>query len=119
MLRRRDFISFLGGAGAAWPLAARAQLAQAEEVLPVIGFLNDLSPDRWSPAVTALRRALSDAGYVEGRNVAFTYRWTDGRRERLPALAADLTRAKVAVIVASGHTAAAMAARAATSDIPI
>src|SRR5204863_8891986 len=64
-------------------------------------------------------RALSDAGYVEGRNVAFTYRWTERRREQLPTLAADLVRARVAVIVAAGHTAAAMAARAATSDIPI
>ena len=119
-MQRREFITFLGSAAAVWPFSVRAQFAPAEQVvLPVIGFLNDLSPDRWSPAITALRRALSDAGYIEGRNVAFTYRWTEGRRERLPTLAADLVRARVAVIVASGHTAAAMAARAATSDIPI
>ena len=119
-MRRREFITLLGGAAVAQPFAARAQLTPAEQVaLPVIGFLNDLSPDQWSPALTALRRALSDAGYVEGRNVAFTYRWTERRREQLPTLAADLVRARVAVIVASGHTAAAMAARAATSDIPI
>jgi putative ABC transport system substrate-binding protein len=117
---RREFITFLCGAAAVRPFAARAQLAPAEQAVPpVIGFLNDLSPDQWSPAITALRRTLSEAGHVEGRNLAFTYRWTEGKRERLPTLAADLVRAKVAVIVASGHTAAVMAARAATSDIPI
>jgi len=119
-MQRREFITLLGGMAAVWPFAARGQLTPAEQVAPpVIGFLNDLHPDRWSSAVTALREALSDAGYVEGRNVAFAYRWTEGRRERLPTLAADLVRARVGVIVASGHTAAAIAARAATSDIPI
>lgn len=115
-MRRRIFIAILGAAllvGSS-PLARAAQAGST-----VIGFLNDLSSDRWAQAIAAFRRALSDAGYVEGQNVTFTYRWSEGRRERLPALAADLTRAKVSAIVASGHTAAAMAARAATSDIPI
>src|SRR5947199_1092820 len=100
VMRLREIITLLGGAAVAQPFAARSQPTPAEQdALPVIGFLNDLSPDQWSPALTALRRALSDAGYVEGRNVAFTYRWTERRREQLPTLAADLVRARVAVIV--------------------
>jgi len=118
-MRRGGLIALLGIALLV-VLPLRAEAAQAEpSASPVVGFLNDLSSDRWAEAIAAFRKVLSDSGYVEGKNVTFVSRWTEGRRERLPALAADLTRAKVSVIVASGHTAAAMAARAATSDIPI
>jgi putative tryptophan/tyrosine transport system substrate-binding protein len=85
----------------------------------VIGFLNDLSPDQWGPALSGFRRGLSEAGYVDGENIAFVYRWTEGHRDRLPELAADLARSSVSVIVASGDTPAALAAKAATSKIPI
>ena len=85
----------------------------------VIGFLNDLSPDQWEPALSGFRRGLSEAGFVDGENVAFAYRWTEGRRNRLPDLAADLAQSNVTVIVASGDTPAALAAKAATSKIPI
>ena len=105
--RRREFITLLGSGAVAWPFNGRAsQLAQPEQ--PVIGFLNDPSPDQWPRVAAAFSRGLGDAGYVEGRNVAFTYRWTAGRRDHLPELAADLARTNVAVIVASGHTAAGL-----------
>lgn len=84
-----------------------------------IGFLNDLSPDQWGPALSGFRRGLGEAGYVDGENVAFAYRWTEGHRNHLPELAADLAQSNVAVIVASGDTPAALAAKAATSKIPI
>jgi putative tryptophan/tyrosine transport system substrate-binding protein len=113
-MRRRDCISLVGGSAVAWPLAARAQ----ESVLPVIGFLNPASPDAFSDRLRAFRQGLKDTGYVEGENVAIVYRWAEEQLDRLPALAADLVRRRVAVIATvTAHS--TFAAKAATTSIPI
>src|SRR5579863_1408327 len=111
-MRRRDFIAFLSGAATAWPLATRAQ-----QTMPVIGFLNSASPDGYAPQLAAFRQALKTADFAEGRNVAIEYHWARGQYDRLPAMAADLVRSGVAVIVA--NTPANVAAKNATTTIPI
>jgi len=112
-MKRREFITLLGGA-AAWPLAARAQ----QPTMPVVGFLSSRSPGESSDLVAAFRRGLRDSGFIEGRNVLIAFRWADGRYERLSALAGELVDLSVVVLFSAGGTPTALAAKAATQTIP-
>ena len=114
MMRRREFITLLGGA-ATWPLAARAQ----QPAMPVIGYLSGATFEMTREYVAAFHQGLADAGFAEGRNVAIDYRWAEGHNERLPALATDLVRREVAVIAVGGSTPGALAAKSVTDTIPV
>src|SRR5262249_23057129 len=114
LMRRRDLITLLSGA-AVWRVSARRQ----QQVMPVIGFLNGQSSRTWGPMVAAFRRGLNEAGYIEGQNVTIEYRWAEGQPDRLPALVAEFVQRPVSVIVATGGNNPAIAAKAATSTIPI
>src|SRR5947208_434009 len=112
-MKRRDFTTLLG-VTAVWPVAARAQ-----QPMPLVGFLSPASPEAYADALRGFRQGLKETGYVEGQNVAIEYRWAENKIDRLPALAMELVRRRVAVIAAGGGVVAASAAKAATATIPI
>jgi putative tryptophan/tyrosine transport system substrate-binding protein len=114
-MRRREFVALVGGAAVGWPVAGRAQ----QPPIPVIGWLSSISPGVSEPNLAAFRKALAEAGYVEHQNVGIEYRWAEGSYDRLPAMAADLVAQRVTIIATVGSEASALAAKAATSTIPI
>ena len=114
-MRRRKFIVLAGGAAALWPLAARAQ----QPATPVIGFLSSVSPQPFANYVAGFRAGLKEAGYIDGQNVTIEFRWAEGHYDRLPEMAADLVRHKVTVLVSTGGEPSVLAAKAATTTIPI
>ena len=114
-MRRRKFIAFIGSTAVAWPLAARAQ----RPAVPVIGFLHSASAEPNANLVKAFRKGLFDVGFIESQNVTMDFRWADGQNDRLPGLASDLVRRHVSLIATPGSTPAALAAKAATTTIPI
>src|SRR5215470_4878914 len=114
-MRRRKFITLLGGAAAGWPLAARAQQAR----MPVLGFLGSAAEADYKTTTAAVRRGLNEAGYVEKQNLLIDYRWADFHYDRLPALAAELVKRPADAIFATGSVVSALAAKAATASIPI
>jgi putative ABC transport system substrate-binding protein len=114
-MRRRDFIKVIGGAAAAWPVAARGQ----QRAMPVIGFLSSRSPGESAGVIAAFRQGLREVGFVEGENLAIAFRWAEGHYDRLPALAAELVGLRVALLFAAGGPPSALAAKAATSIIPV
>src|SRR5260370_3034202 len=114
-MKLRAFLTLLGGAAAAWPIAARAQ----QPAMPVIGFLHSLSPEVFAPFLAAFREGLSEAGFIDGQNMRIDFRWAEGQYDRLPAMAKELVGQQVALIVAGGGDRPALAAKAATTTIPI
>ena len=114
-MERREFITLLAGAAAAWPLPARAE----QSAVPVIGFLNSVSPQPFANYVAGFRAGLKETGYIDGQNITIEFRWAEGHYDQLPGMAADLVRRKVAVLVSTGGAPSVMAAKAATSNIPI
>jgi len=118
-MKRRQFITLLGGVTATSALPWPSRLCAQQAAMPLIGYLGNASPEAWTSRLQAFRRGLKEAGFVEGKNIAIEYRWSDGNYDRLPELAADLVRRRVDVIVTPGSTASALAAQAATKTIPI